>query len=45
MACALRIASENAVFRQPEVKLRIRPGYAARSGTCSWDAAKLFNCS
>ena len=28
MACTLRIASENARFAQPEVKLGIVPGYA-----------------
>jgi enoyl-CoA hydratase/carnithine racemase len=28
MACTLRIASENARFGQPEVKLGIMPGYA-----------------
>ena len=27
MACTIRIASENALFRQPEVKLGIIPGY------------------
>jgi enoyl-CoA hydratase len=27
MACTLRVASENAVFGQPEVKLGIIPGY------------------
>jgi enoyl-CoA hydratase len=29
MACTLRVASENAVFGQPEVKLGIIPGYGA----------------
>src|SRR2546422_3122631 len=28
MACTLRVASENARFGQPEVKLGIMPGYA-----------------
>ena len=33
LACTIRIASENARFGQPEVKLGIIPGYGDRSGS------------
>jgi enoyl-CoA hydratase len=39
MACTLRVASENARFGQPEVKLGIIPGYAYRIGLVNQVAA------